>query len=66
LLTEIAIDTARERLTSCSPALFWEVLGHMRVPPFGHRQSPSAGRPDPVPGRNKDNAELRMQNAELS
>ncbi|MBQ3592617.1 MAG: hypothetical protein II979_11810 [Clostridia bacterium] len=34
MLTEIAIDTALKRLTSCSTALFWEVLGHMRVPPF--------------------------------
>ena len=35
MLTEIATDTALKRLPSCSTALFWEVLGHMRVPPLG-------------------------------
>ncbi|MBQ8401390.1 MAG: GNAT family N-acetyltransferase [Clostridia bacterium] len=34
MLTEITIDTARERLASCSPALYREILEQMQVPPF--------------------------------
>lgn len=34
MLTEIAIDTARERLASCSPALYREIMEQMQVPPF--------------------------------
>ena len=34
MLTEISVDTARERLISCSPALYREILEQMCVPPF--------------------------------
>ena len=34
MLKEITLDTVRERLTSCSPALYREILEQMQVPPF--------------------------------
>ena len=34
MLKEIPSDTVRERLTSCSPALYREILEQMQVPPF--------------------------------
>ena len=34
MLAEITIDTARERLASCSPVLYREILEQMQVPPF--------------------------------